>query len=179
MRVLIDTSRLRANGYVMDARTGNIRDAMGWTGPMEGWYESNVQVVARVRAAGGQLRMGEMPDVEDDAKLPVSEPEPEIERELVEQLEVTVEVERGKPVKESVKAKDKEPVKKPQIKTAEDKEELVEPRPAPFKNKDSLGKPCSPGSKPGLGGFKTNAKAAKSGISAIIPPSKKSLTPLV
>ncbi|KAG8740682.1 hypothetical protein FRC10_004060 [Ceratobasidium sp. 414] len=65
-----------------------------------------------------------------------------------------------------------------------DKEVVAEPQPVTVKKKEPTGKSKAPGagSKPGLGGFKTNAKNAKSGtasLSKIIPPPTKSLTPTV
>ncbi|KAG8794177.1 hypothetical protein FRC12_000276 [Ceratobasidium sp. 428] len=66
----------------------------------------------------------------------------------------------------------------------QDKEKAVDPQRAPVKKKEASGKSKAPGSgsKPGLGGFKTNAKNPKSGTAApskIIAAPAKSLTPTV
>ncbi|QRW13757.1 hypothetical protein RhiLY_12756 [Ceratobasidium sp. AG-Ba] len=94
---------------------------------------------------------------------------------------VSVEVEMEVTAPEVEKEKEPEQVKvsEPEKEVEKEKVAPAKPKPVALKKKDLPAKPRVPGSKPGLGGFKTNAKSAKSGTSAIIPPSAKSLTPIV
>ncbi|QRV83027.1 hypothetical protein RhiJN_11043 [Ceratobasidium sp. AG-Ba] len=99
---------------------------------------------------GGMVLMDEEAQdvVEDDAKVPVTETEPKVEKKSVERLEVTVEMERGEPVeevrkepvasadvemslssRENANEKEKQPIKEPKVEVVKDKVELVEPKP--------------------------------------------------
>ncbi|QRV85649.1 hypothetical protein RhiJN_13667 [Ceratobasidium sp. AG-Ba] len=100
--------------------------------------------------------------VEDDVKMPEPEPEPQVQKELVEQVEVTVEMERGGPVEEAQKG---EPVVSADVEMESAVPEIVNK-----KEKEPVKEPEVE---------KINAKAAKSGTSAIIPPLNQPLTPTV
>ncbi|QRV80790.1 hypothetical protein RhiJN_08805 [Ceratobasidium sp. AG-Ba] len=117
------------------------------------------------------------------AEKPMQEGEMlDVGKELAEQdtISVLVDVEMEIAAPEVVKEKE-EQVKVPEPEKQLEKEKVVpaQPKLVTLKKKDPLGKPRVPGSKPGLGGFKTNTKSAKSGTSAIISPSTKSLIPIV
>ncbi|QRV99232.1 hypothetical protein RhiJN_27251 [Ceratobasidium sp. AG-Ba] len=116
----------------------------------------------------------------------LEEPVPEAEllepgKESAEQAEVLVEMEQKKLVQDAVEETASVSVDAKMeiagLEIVEEKEEQAKV-PEPEKKKGPLGKPRVPGPTPRPGGFKTNKKSAKSGTSAVIPSSTKSLTPI-
>ncbi|KAG8732957.1 hypothetical protein FRC10_000508 [Ceratobasidium sp. 414] len=97
-----------------------------------------------------------------------------------------VELEDAGPVRADVEMEEVGPEKEwaREADMDKDKEVVAEPQPVIVKKKEptSKSKASGAGSKPGLGGFKTNAKNPKSGaavLGRIIPPPTKSFTPTI
>ncbi|QRV80808.1 hypothetical protein RhiJN_08823 [Ceratobasidium sp. AG-Ba] len=182
--------------YAMGARIGDTRGAVAWTVLVEGMGYGGCGLCDDGK--GGWRKVHQ-----EEPVLLAEEPMQEAEildvgKELAEQVEIVVEMEQKGLAQDAVKdtisvsmdaemeiaapevVKEKEEqVKVPEPEKQPEKEKVApaEPGPVTLKKKDPPGKPRVPGSKPGLGGFKTNTKSAKSASKLPGPPSSKPGSP--